>query len=47
MFKGLVRAGNWVQTMPRRSYSVLLRLDGPLEAWFDTSWKPGGFELVN
>ena len=37
---------NWVQTMPDKGYSVLLRLYGPLEPWFDKSWKPGDFELV-
>ena len=37
---------NWIQTMPKKSYSVLLRLYGPLEAWFDKTWKPGDFELV-
>jgi hypothetical protein len=38
--------GNWIQTMPDKSYSVLLRLYGPLEPWFDKSWKPGDFERV-
>jgi len=38
--------GNWIQTIPGKSYLVLLRLYGPLEAWFDKSWKPGDFELV-
>jgi hypothetical protein len=38
--------GNWIQTMPGKGYSVLLRLYGPLEPWFDKSWKPGDFELV-
>jgi len=37
---------NWVQTMPGKGYNVLLRLYGPLESWFDRSWKPGDFELV-
>lgn len=37
---------NWVQTMPNKGYNVLLRLYGPLETWFDKSWKPGDFELV-
>ena len=37
---------NWVQTIPGKGYSVLLRLYGPLEAWFDKSWKPGDFEIV-
>ena len=33
--------------MPGKSYMVLLRLYGPLEAWFDKSWKPGDLELVD
>lgn len=40
------KEGNWVQTMPGKSYFVFLRLYGPLEPWFDKSWKPGDFELV-
>lgn len=35
---------NWVQTMPEQSYNVLLRLYGPLEPWFEKTWKPGDFE---
>ncbi|BHH84692.1 hypothetical protein LA52FAK_29810 [Desulforhopalus sp. 52FAK] len=38
--------GNWIQTLPGKSYNVLLRLYGPLEPWFDKSWKPGDLELV-
>jgi hypothetical protein len=38
---------NWVQTMPGKSYFVFLRLYGPLEAWFNKSWKPGDFEKLN
>jgi len=38
--------GNWVQTMPGKGWNVLLRLYGPLEPWFDKSWKPGDFEEV-
>ena len=33
--------------MPGKSSFVLLRLFGPLQLWYDTSWKPGDFELVN
>lgn len=33
---------NWVQIMPGKGWNV----DGPLEPWFDKSWKPGDFELV-
>ena len=38
--------GNWVQTIPGKSYFVFMRLYGPLESWFDKSWKPGDLELV-
>ena len=38
--------GNWIQTMPGKSFNVLLRLYGPLEAWFDKTWIPGDFELL-
>ena len=37
---------NWVQTVPGKGWNVLLRLYGPEQAWFDKSWKPGDFELV-
>ncbi len=40
------KEANWVQTMPGKGYNVLLRLYGPLQPWFDKSWKPGDFELV-
>lgn len=30
--------GNWVQTMAGKGYSAALRLDGPLEPWFNQSW---------
>lgn len=39
--------GNWIQTMPNKGYNVLLRLYGPLKPWFDKTWKPGDFELMN
>lgn len=38
--------GNWVQTWPGKGWNALLRLYGPLEPWFDKTWKPGDFELV-
>jgi hypothetical protein len=36
---------NWVQTMPDKGYSLALRLYGPLEPWFDKSWRPTDAEL--
>ena len=38
---------NWVQTVPGKGWNTLLRLYGPLQPWFDKTWKPGEFELVN
>jgi hypothetical protein len=37
---------NWVQTMPGKGWNSLLRLYAPLQPWFDKTWKPGDFELV-
>lgn len=37
---------NWVQTVPGKGWFVLLRLYGPLEPWFDKTWRPGEFELI-
>jgi hypothetical protein len=38
---------NWVQTVPGKGWNVLLRLYGPLDSWFDKTWKPGEFVAVN
>lgn len=38
------KEGNWIQTMPGKGYTVLLRLYGPEQAWFDKTWMPGDFE---
>ncbi len=37
---------NWVQTMPGKGYFVGFRLYGPLEPWFDKTWKIGDLEPV-
>ncbi len=37
---------NWVQTVPGKGWNSLLRLYAPLKPWFDKTWKPGDFELV-
>lgn len=37
---------NWIQSIPGKGWTVLLRLYGPLEPWFDKTWRPGEFELV-
>ena len=40
-------AANWIQTVPGKSWFAILRMVGPLEAWFDGSWKPGEIEPVD
>jgi len=35
------RAGNWIQTRPGKGWFPILRIYGPLEAWFDKTWRPG------
>ncbi|NKJ71355.1 DUF1214 domain-containing protein [Rhizobium leguminosarum bv. viciae] len=37
---------NWVQTIPGKGWFMILRLYGPLEPWFDKTWKPDEIELV-
>lgn len=40
------KEGNWIQTVPGKSWNVILRLYGPLDPWFDKTWRPGEIELV-
>ncbi len=37
---------NWVQTIPDKGWIAALRLYGPLEPWFDKTWRPGEIELI-
>ena len=39
------KENNWVQTVPGKGWNTLLRLYGPLEPWFDKTWRPGEIEL--
>jgi hypothetical protein len=38
---------NWVQTLPGKGWFMILRLYGPLEPWFNKTWRPGEIELVS
>ena len=38
---------NWVQTVPGKGWNTILRLYGPLETWFNKTWRPGEIELLN
>jgi hypothetical protein len=35
--------GNWIRTLPSQGWQILLRLYGPLEAFFDGTWRPDDF----
>jgi hypothetical protein len=37
---------NWNQTVPGKAWNTIFRLYGPLEPFYDQSWKPGNPELV-
>jgi hypothetical protein len=39
-------ARNWIQTCPGKGWNVILRLYGPLQPWFDQTWRPGEIEQV-
>jgi hypothetical protein len=36
----------WIQPVPGKGWFTLLRLYGPLEPWFDKTWRPGEIELI-
>ena len=37
---------NGVQTIPGKSWFIILRADGPLAPWIDKTWRPGELESV-
>jgi hypothetical protein len=37
---------NWIATVPGKGWFPILRLYGPLDAWFDQTWRPGDIEPV-
>lgn len=41
------KESNWIQTVPGKGWYPILRLYGPLQPWFDKTWRPGEIEVVN
>ena len=41
------KENNWLQTIPGKSFIVILRVYGPLKPWIDKTWRPGEVTLVN
>jgi hypothetical protein len=40
------KEGNWLATLPNKSWFVILRMYGPLEPWIDKTWRPGEIEIM-
>jgi hypothetical protein len=40
------KASNWIQTVPGKGWNMLFRLYGPLDPWFQKTWRPGDPTLV-
>lgn len=41
------KEANWIQTVPGKGWYTIFRLYGPLDAWFDKTWRPGEIQLVD
>jgi hypothetical protein len=41
------KENNWLQTVPGKSWFVILRMYGPLEPWLNKTWRPGEIEQTN
>ena len=37
---------NWIQTVPGKGWNTIFRLYGPLQSFYDKTWRPGDPELV-
>ena len=37
---------NWIQTLPGKAWFAMFRLYGPLEPWFDKTWRLPDIEPV-
>ena len=44
--KAPAQKANWIQTVPGKGWNTILRLYGPLEPWFNQTWRPDDIELV-
>lgn len=40
------RENNRVQMLPGKGWNTILRIYGPLEPWFNKTWRPGEIELM-
>ena len=40
------KEGNWLKTIPGKSWFAILRMYGPLEPWINKTWRPSEIELA-
>jgi len=40
------KENNWVQTVPGKGWNTIFRLYGPLEPWYEKTWRPGEIESI-
>jgi hypothetical protein len=40
------KEANWIQSVPQKGWFAAFRLYGPLDPWFDKTWRLGEIELV-
>ena len=40
------KESNRTQTVPGKGWNIILHLSGPLDPFFDKTWRPGDIELV-
>jgi hypothetical protein len=38
---------NWLESIPGKSWFVIIRMYAPLKPWIDQTWRPGEIELVD
>jgi hypothetical protein len=41
------RQNNWIQTVPGKGWFTILRVYGPLEPWYDHTWRPGDIQPIS
>ena len=40
------KENNWLQTIPNKSWFVILRIYGPLNPWLNKTWRPGNIKKI-
>ena len=40
------KEGQWIKTLPNRGWFAYIRIYGPEGGAFNSTWKPGDFEVV-